>query len=134
VTLLASIAVMLVLEASAGWLIEFAFGDDFEGATPIARILLIGAVFMSGKRVLSDGVRGAGHPTLGTIAELASWVALAIGLAILVPLDGVTGAAWAVTASFVVNFALLVILTLSSTGLRAPAPTPERPDSVPAAS
>ena len=72
-----SVAVVAPLELLAGVLIPFFFGSDFAHSTTIARILLAGTVAVAARRVLTDGARGAGYPGAGTIAEVASWVALA---------------------------------------------------------
>src|SRR5439155_22400251 len=79
-----SVAVVAPLELLAVVLIPFFFGSDFAHSTTIARILLAGAVSVAARRVLTDGARGAGYPGAGTIAEVASWVALAPTLVLLV--------------------------------------------------
>lgn len=98
--------VIALLEATAGLLVRFFFGDEFGGAVSITRILLLGTFFMALRRVLADGALGAGYPGLGTIAEIASWVSLLPALALLLPLGG-RGVALALC--FAWGFSLLVL-------------------------
>src|SRR5215207_4887551 len=57
-------AIVAALELASGWMVPFFFGDTFAGAVPLTQILLAGAAFVSVRRVLSDGARGAGYPGL----------------------------------------------------------------------
>lgn len=104
--------VVLGLEVLTGKLVPFFFGSPYNAATPIAQILLIGTLFMAGRRVLSDGVNGLGHPGLGTIAEVASWLFIIPGLAVLLPLYGAKGVALALTIAWAASLALLIVLAL----------------------
>ncbi len=97
-----------ILEILAGWLLPFFFGEEFAPALPLVRILLIAAVFWSVRRTLTDAVRGAGLPALGSVAELASWVTLPLAFAVLLPLGGVEGVALAMVISAVASLATLV--------------------------
>jgi O-antigen/teichoic acid export membrane protein len=104
--------VVVGLEILAGWLVLFFFGPEFEGAIVLTRILLINALCVCARRVLSDGARGAGHPALGTVAEIISWVVLGLGLIALAPLLGVRGVAFALTLSSFVSLGYLTIAVL----------------------
>jgi O-antigen/teichoic acid export membrane protein len=104
------IGIALVLELAVGWVVPFVFGSDFDSAVSIARILIPGGVLLCGRRMLSDGVRGAGFPGLGTIAEVASWAWLVPGLFLFVHLWGDEGAAWAATSSYAFSLAVLLLL------------------------
>jgi O-antigen/teichoic acid export membrane protein len=120
-------AAVLVLEATIGWLIPTFFGDEFSEAVPLARILLVGSLFLGLRRVLSDGTRGAGHPGLGTIAEGVTAAiavpALAIGVGY-----GVEGVSWALTACYAVGLAALVAMALRALAREAPDVEPADPD------
>jgi O-antigen/teichoic acid export membrane protein len=105
-----STLVVGALEIASGELVTLFFGSEFSGATPIARILLVGFLFMAARRVLTDGVTGLGYPGLGTISEVASWILLVPTLAILLPLLGVEGVALALTISW--GGSLLLLLAL----------------------
>jgi O-antigen/teichoic acid export membrane protein len=98
------------LEVATGQLVTLFFGSEFSDATPIARILLLGTLFVAVRRVLTDGVNGLGRPELGTLAEVASWVLLLPALAILLPRLGVEGVALALAISWGASLLLLVAL------------------------
>jgi O-antigen/teichoic acid export membrane protein len=105
-------AVVIVLEFAAPALVQLFFGDEFASAVPVTRVLLVGALFFAGRRVLTDGVRGLGHPGAGSAAEFISWLALIPLLAVLAPLsvrDIAIALAWSsgLSLAFLVGFVLL---------------------------
>lgn len=103
--------VVVVLEVTAGWLIPFFFGSEFDDAVPITRILLIGSFLWGVRRVLSDSASGAGRPGLASIAELASWITVVPAVAVLLPLwqaEGVAAAMAIAGASSLLVLAVLV--------------------------
>lgn len=102
--------VVVLLELWAGFLVPFFFGQDFEDAVLMTRILLVGAFFYAARRVLTDGVSGSGMPGLGSIAELSSWFILIPLMAILVGPWGAEGVATALTISAAFSLALLIVL------------------------
>ena len=102
------------LELVTGRLVEIFFGGEFDSATPIARVLLLATLFMSARRVLTDGVNGLGRPGLGTIAEISSWVLLVPTIAVLLPAYGAVGVALALAISWLVSLVLLIALVLGS--------------------
>lgn len=124
-----STVVVAAIQLAIGWLVPLLFGPDFGEAVPIARILLLGALFLSVRRVLSDCARGLGQPAAGTIAELMSWTCLVPALAILTPLFGVIGVAWALTLSSAVSAgSLTMILVVSPRRSRAAGKTTDPAD------
>jgi O-antigen/teichoic acid export membrane protein len=108
-----SLAVVVPLELVTGKLVMLFFGSEFSGATQTARILLIGTLFMAARRVLTDGVNGLGHPGLGTLAEVASWVLLVPGLVVLLPKLGLVGVALALAISWGASLLLLLFLVVT---------------------
>lgn len=105
----ASLAVCVPLAVAAPWLVTWFFGTSFASAAPIARLLLLGAVFATARRVLGDGLRGRGHPAAATIAEVASWAWLAPALAIGTLAWGGRGVAFAVASAQVAGLAALLL-------------------------
>ena len=87
--------VIVILELRSSWLVTLFFGSGFRGAIPITRILLVSSFFRAGRRVLSDALRGADFPGLGSLAEIASWVVLLPLLPLFVTLGGAQGVAFA---------------------------------------
>ena len=109
-TLAMSMAIVLSLVLTVGWLVPFFFGAEFRDAVQVTQILLPGVVFVAARRVLSDGLRGRGHPTAGTLAEVAAWLWLAPALAVAVPLWGASGVAGAMSSSYAFSFGALLII------------------------
>jgi O-antigen/teichoic acid export membrane protein len=114
-----AVAVVVPLEISASTLIPLFFGHDFEASVPVAQIMLAGTVAVGARRVLADGVRGAGHPALGTVAELTAWVVLGPMLALFVPRLGVKGVALALATSWAVSLVFLAAAVVWVSGSRA---------------
>lgn len=118
-SLVACSGIVLVLEILAERLVVLFFGAEFEASAPLARILLLAALLAGVRRVLADGVRGIGHPGLGTLAEVVSWVCFVPAMAILAPGGGVEGVAWAVVSSSGVAL-LVLVLAVMRTGRGTP--------------
>jgi O-antigen/teichoic acid export membrane protein len=106
VAALASGLTVAALELLVGRLIDLFFGSTFDGATEPARILLLGSLCLALRRTLADGARGAGYPTVGTVAEVFSWVLLIPALVVFV-----SGSATSVALALsVTSFTALVLL------------------------
>jgi Na+-driven multidrug efflux pump len=78
--------------------------------------LIIATLLTSVRRVLGDAVRGLGHPSLGSIAEVLSWIVLLPCLALLTSTHGTTGVA---VSLILAGFASLAILTALVLRVRA---------------
>lgn len=105
---LACAAIVGLLELTVARLVPLMFGASFDGAIPVARVLLIASFFLSVRRILSDGARGIGKPGVGTIAELVSWVLLP-SLLVCVHF-GLVAVAWGLTGCSVVSVCILLVL------------------------
>lgn len=105
--------ITVLLGLGAPWLVNALFGQAYSPATTLTRILLISTLFMSLRRVLSEGARGAGHPTLGTFAELVSLACLAPSLAVLIS-HGAQGAAWAMVLASGAGLLFLMVAVVAS--------------------
>jgi O-antigen/teichoic acid export membrane protein len=108
VTVALSGLIVVCLELLVGELIPFFFGHAFGAAIPVCRILLVGALFLSARRILADGLRGMGLPIAGTIAEVASWLCLVPLLLVLSKLWQLNGIAAAFSASAAFGLAVLL--------------------------
>lgn len=108
--------VIILIAATADFSVPFFFGHEFASAIPVTRVLLIGALFMAARRVLSDGARGSGFPGIGTLAEIASWLCLVPGIVLLAPRWGIVGVGAAFT---VASAASLIVLILTWSGAAA---------------
>jgi O-antigen/teichoic acid export membrane protein len=105
-----SIGVVILLEAAVGFLVPLFFGSAFSNAVVPARIMLVGVVFLAGRRLLTEALKGTGFPIAGTVSEIASWAWLVPALALLIPSRGLEGVAIAMTTSAV--FSLIIVLGL----------------------
>ena len=94
-TLAASGAIVLALQAAVGELLPLLLGHEFAGAVPLARVLLLSALLFGLRRVLSDCARGLGRPDLGSIAEATSWLVALPAVLVFGHLWGAQGVAWA---------------------------------------
>jgi len=98
-----------ILAGLAPWMVPFFYGQEFEPAVRITQILLLGALFLSLRRLLADGLGGMGLPGINSVAELVGWVALAPCFLILVPRYGLDGIAWSVVISWGVSLIAVAI-------------------------
>jgi O-antigen/teichoic acid export membrane protein len=97
------------LEVATPALIPFFFGAAFRHSIGVTRLLLISAFIFSVRRVLADGLRGSGFPSLGTAGEISALVALFPTLLVLVPLYGLTGAALSMSVGATAGLAVLLV-------------------------
>ena len=102
--------VTLALEVAAGWLVPLFFGETFEGAVVLTRILLVGAFFEGARHVLTSTASGSGRPGIGSIAELTSWVVMILCVAALLPSFEAKGVAAATTIASAASFLVLILL------------------------
>jgi O-antigen/teichoic acid export membrane protein len=85
------------------------FGESFLPAAPALRWLLIAAAVWSAGAIVISGLQGLGHPGLSTIARLAAAVVTVVGLLVLLPRWGVTGAAIASLIGYSVMFVVALL-------------------------
>ena len=120
-----SLLIVVPLFALAGWIIPLLFGDAFEDAVVISYLILPGTVFLSVRRVLAEGLRGLGHPGIGTVAEIVALGWLVVALSVCIPLFGVRGAAIAMTTAYAASLGVtLVGAARARRGMRIDAPEP----------
>lgn len=100
---------VLVLEGAIGWAVPFFFGQEFVPSVLLARVLLLSALFLSLRRVLTECLRGMGNPELGTIAEVVSWFVLLPAMALLIPSHGALGMAWSLAAASSVSLTFVAL-------------------------
>jgi O-antigen/teichoic acid export membrane protein/O-antigen ligase len=116
--LIVSGSISLLLAASAGLLVPFAFGGDFDGAIIPMRILVIVAFLQGMRRVLTEALRGLGNPVAGSKAEIASWIVLIPLLLILPSKWGLNGVA--ISLGVAASLSFLVVLWIA---IRVPGET-----------
>ncbi len=89
-------------------LIGLFFGSAFSGAADVARVLLVAAVILSTNRVLTAILTGIGRPLDAGIGETIALAATLGGLAALLPVLGLVGAALASLLAYAVSGAWMV--------------------------
>jgi O-antigen/teichoic acid export membrane protein len=90
-----TLACAIAIALCADWIIAIFFGPSFTEAARLAQVLAAACFLTACKTVLSSGLKGMN--ALGAVGhgELAGLVVSAAALAILLPLFGVLGAAFA---------------------------------------
>jgi O-antigen/teichoic acid export membrane protein len=113
------------------FIIELAFGANFADAAGAARILLVAGVALALARVLEAVLKGANRPLDAGAAEGIGLVFTCIGLAVLLPLAGLEGAAiasllaYSASAAYATHRAAKAI-GVTSLGLLTPRPGSHR--------
>lgn len=87
--------------------IPFFFGAEFEDAVGLSQLLLVGALFLSMRRLFTEYSRGLGHPGYGSLGELLSLALLVPAVALLVPSHHESGIAVAVIIASAISAAAL---------------------------
>jgi O-antigen/teichoic acid export membrane protein len=118
ITALGAAAVTAPLLLLTPWLIELCFGRSFESAATVARILLVAGVFLSVNRTLAAIVKGAGRPLDAGTAEFMALGVTVVGLAVLLPMLGITGAGIASLAAYLVSTVWLLRRGARALGLQ----------------
>jgi O-antigen/teichoic acid export membrane protein len=92
-TALSTTAVVIPLVVLAPEILRIVFGPDFVPATDVTRILLVASIALGTGRVLGAALKGVNRPLDAGIAEGAGLAVTAVGLAVLLPLLDLKGAA-----------------------------------------
>ena len=93
VSVVTTLVAMSVLFVSAPLMVKLLFGNKYLPATPVVKLMLIYAVFVGVKRVVSDALTGLGYPEIGSVSEVIALVTLIIASYFLVPSLSLTGMA-----------------------------------------
>src|SRR5690606_21255237 len=107
-SVLANLVVAGALALLLPWLVPLVFGAEFAAAVPIAEVLLLAALVMGAKDVLTGCAEAAGEPWLASRAEITALAVTFVGLVVLLPAIGVIGAAVTSVLAYATAFALLL--------------------------
>jgi O-antigen/teichoic acid export membrane protein len=124
-TFIASTVVSVPIIVFAPTLIEMFFGGKFLPAANVSRVLVVAAIAFSMNRALGAVLKGIGRPLDPGVAEIVALGATLAGLAVLLPVFGLMGAAVASLGAYVVSTIFMVRrlmggLSLSPAGLLLP--------------
>lgn len=75
---LINLVIAVVLIGLMPYLVSLLFGEQFSDAAPVAQVLILGAVALSTRRVLCDGMRAIGVPEIATWAEFVTYLAILV--------------------------------------------------------
>ncbi len=101
-----SLLVVLAMASTAWFIIPFVLGDDAAPAVRLLLILLPGAWATDATQVLNTGLQQFNKPEAGSKGQIAAAIATAIGLFLLLPSLGTTGAAITTSISYWVAFVI----------------------------
>jgi O-antigen/teichoic acid export membrane protein len=103
------VPLVIVLEVLMPTLVELFYGEEYSGATTIARVLLVAAILWSLRRVLTDASRGLGRPMIGTVGEATLGIVLVVLLLIFATRHGATGVALALCIASASALAVIAV-------------------------
>jgi O-antigen/teichoic acid export membrane protein len=112
VTLVICGGIAIVLEVVMAPMVRLFFGEPFAGAIPMAQILLAGALVVSIRRIVGECLKGLGRPSVGTAAEIATWVWLIPAVVIALPRWGAEGVAVATTTAYLAGLATILVVAI----------------------
>ena len=104
-----SCALVLPLALAAPPLLELLYGEAFVAAVDPFRILLIDAVLIGFSSILMQAFMSSGRPGVVTALLVVGLLVNVLGMLLLVPAFGLTGAAFAVLISTIVRLAFLLL-------------------------
>jgi O-antigen/teichoic acid export membrane protein len=107
--LVSSTGVAAVLALAGPWLLAFLFGKSFTDAATPLRLLLLGQIANDATGPFTARLLAAGRPGAASQASAAAAVVTVVGLALLVPSFGISGAAVTTTISYLVKFSYIAI-------------------------
>jgi O-antigen/teichoic acid export membrane protein len=113
----ASVAALAAYMLVVPWIVEIAFGHEYQGAAQLGQVLAIASAARGFGLMLSNVLRGLGLPFETSVAEVIGGVVLIPLLFWSVPLFGSAGAAAAAAISGAVNLAVLLLYVLKHTRL-----------------
>jgi O-antigen/teichoic acid export membrane protein len=108
VTVGAALAVTVPMVAFAPELLHVFFGRSYVPAANVARVLLVGGVILSTNRTLGALLKGLGRPLDAGMAEFVALGFTIVGLAALLPMLGLMGAAIASVVAYGVSSAWMM--------------------------
>jgi len=99
----------LVLAILLPYALPVFFGSPFSPAVAPAEVLLVASFALGAKDVLSGAAQALGDPWLGSRAELVSLPVTVVLLFVLIPRDGIMGAAISSLAAYATQLAVTVV-------------------------
>jgi O-antigen/teichoic acid export membrane protein len=99
-------------------LINLVYGQEFDAAGPLVRILVPGIVALVGAQIAISLLNAAGRPGLGSAVLIPSTIITVVGLLLFLPTFGVTAAATVSTIAYGSMFVIALLALRSAVGVR----------------
>jgi len=101
---------ILILFFFSKFIISFLYSNVFLEAVGPLKILLLGTLVIGVSRTIGNDILGRGKPMITTYITIIAFIVLTALNILWIPRFGITGAAWAVTISYIINFLLKIII------------------------
>jgi O-antigen/teichoic acid export membrane protein len=101
----------------AGPAVELLYSSRFSASADVVRILVPGIVLFSAARVVTNDIAGRGRPLVNSVVAAGSVVCNVVLNVVLIPRDGINGAAWASTGSYTLLFLATIAVYRNITGV-----------------
>lgn len=115
-TLIIVILIAIALFVSARWLIILLYSDVFQKSINPFKILLIGAVAISGWKILENDLKGRGKPMLNTYITGVATIVNIILYILWIPKFGILGASLAASISHVIALSITLLVYCKISG------------------
>jgi O-antigen/teichoic acid export membrane protein len=99
-------------------LINLVYGQEFDAAGGLMRILVPGVVALVGAQIAISLLNAAGRPGLGSTVLIPSMIVTVVGLILFLPKFGVTAAATVSTVAYGAMFVVALFALRSAVGVR----------------
>jgi O-antigen/teichoic acid export membrane protein len=99
-------------------LINLVYGQEFDAAGGLTRILVPGIVALVGAQIAISLLNAAGRPGLGSAVLIPSTIITVVGLILFLPTFGVTAAAVVSTVAYGAMFVVALLAVRSAVGVR----------------
>ncbi|MCM3088670.1 flippase [Bhargavaea ginsengi] len=101
------------------WAVYILFGKEYQEASKVIRILLLGITIFAAERILSNDFAGRGKPQINLYTSLFTVLCNVIANVILIPIYGINGAAAATSLSYSLTFLIKLTLYCKFTGAKS---------------
>ena len=106
-----------IVFVAAGPVVELLYSNRFSTSAGVVRILVPGIVLFAAARVVTNDIAARGRPLVNSVVAALSVVCNVVLNVLLIPRDGIDGAAWASTGSYSLLFLATIAVYRSVTGV-----------------
>jgi O-antigen/teichoic acid export membrane protein len=110
-------AALLLLVLAVEPIVRILFSSEFLPAVPLIQILAIGMLLRSASKVFVPYLKGTNHPGTASLSVFVGTITNLAFLWFLLPVLGLSAAAWGVTASYIVSASILLLAFRKISGM-----------------